>query len=134
MSSPRHALPSGALRSVFTVAPPFTVVAAVLCRPTIYHGRMCALSFQDLFFLSQDVTVGLGPNGELRYPSGATGGGRVPVLRHKYMLQQLRRHAAEAGDPLWGLSGPRDSPDACGFFNDDGILPTRRPCAKKREK
>uniref|UniRef100_A0A0E0A3N2 Uncharacterized protein n=1 Tax=Oryza glumipatula TaxID=40148 RepID=A0A0E0A3N2_9ORYZ len=81
-----------------------------------------------------DVTVGLGPNGELRYPSGATGGGRVPVLRHKYMLQQLRRHAAEAGDPLWGLSGPRDSPDACGFFNDDGILPTRRPCAKKREK
>lgn len=81
---------------------------------------MCALSFQDLFFLSQDVTVGLGPNGELRYPSGATGGGRVPVLRHKYMLQQLRRHAAEAGDPLWGLSGPRDSPDACGFFNDHG--------------
>uniref|UniRef100_A0A0E0DV87 Uncharacterized protein n=1 Tax=Oryza meridionalis TaxID=40149 RepID=A0A0E0DV87_9ORYZ len=81
-----------------------------------------------------DSGVGTGPNGELRYPSGATGGGRVPLLRHKYMLQQLRRHAAEAGEPLLGLSGPRDSPDACGFFKDDGILPARRPCAKKREK
>uniref|UniRef100_A0A0E0LPH7 Beta-amylase n=1 Tax=Oryza punctata TaxID=4537 RepID=A0A0E0LPH7_ORYPU len=96
--------------------------------------RSFADAFQDLFDSTiTDVTVGLGPNGELRYPSyppgsdvrGFTGVGEFQCY-DKYMLEQLRRHAEEAGEPLWGLSGPHDaprygdSPDACGFFKDDG--------------
>ncbi|KAB8106767.1 hypothetical protein EE612_041253 [Oryza sativa] len=96
--------------------------------------RSFADAFQDLFDSTiTDVTVGLGPNGELRYPSyppgsdgqGFTGVGEFQCY-DRYMLEQLRRHAAEAGEPLWGLSGPHDaprygdSPDACGFFNDHG--------------
>lgn len=81
----------------------------------------------------QDVTVGLGPNGELRYPSyppGSdarrfTGVGEFQCY-DKYMLAQLKQHAEESGHALWGLSGPHDapryqeSPDVCDFFKEQG--------------
>uniref|UniRef100_A0A0D9X2N6 Beta-amylase n=1 Tax=Leersia perrieri TaxID=77586 RepID=A0A0D9X2N6_9ORYZ len=97
--------------------------------------RSFAENFKDLFDSTiTDVTVGLGPNGELRYPSyppgtdgrGFTGVGEFQCY-DKYMLSRLRRHAADSGHPLWGLSGPHDaplysddSPDSSGFFTDSG--------------
>lgn len=88
-------------------------------------------------FLPQDVTIGLGPNGELRYPSfPPTGSNRFTGVGEfqcydKYMLADLKRHAEETGSPLWGLSGPHDapgynqSPDFGNFFKDhDGSWET----------
>ena len=88
--------------------------------PSIIHGW-------------QDVTVGLGVHGVLRYPSyppGSdarkfTGVGEFQCY-DKYMLAQLRREAEEAGNAMWGLSGPHDapryheSPNSCGFFRERG--------------
>ncbi|KAJ6838152.1 inactive beta-amylase 9 [Iris pallida] len=81
-----------------------------------------------------DVSVGLGPGGELRYPSfppteakgrNFTGVGEFQCY-DKYSLAALKKHAEEAGNPLWGLSGPHDAPEysqspaAAGFFKDGG--------------
>lgn len=55
-----------------------------------------------------EVTVGLGPAGELRYPSYPEGDGRwrFPGVGEfqcydRYMLADLQRAAAEAGQPEW---------------------------------
>ncbi|XP_008796202.1 inactive beta-amylase 9 [Phoenix dactylifera] len=80
-----------------------------------------------------DISVSLGPNGELRYPSfppstGShlfTGVGEFQCY-DKYMLADLKRHAEESGNPLWGLSGPHNapeydqSPDSGNFFRENG--------------
>ncbi|KAG8063365.1 hypothetical protein GUJ93_ZPchr0003g17619 [Zizania palustris] len=78
-----------------------------------------------------DVTVSLGPNGELQYPSfplasdGYTGVGEFQCY-DKHMLARLKQHAEVAGQPLWGLSGPHDaprygeSPESSGFFKVHG--------------
>ncbi|XAR54597.1 Beta-amylase [Bertholletia excelsa] len=63
------------------------------------------------------LSIGLGPDGELRYPS------QCRTLRSKHvcgvgefqcydknMLELLSKHAQELGNPLWGLSGPHDGP------------------------
>ncbi|AQL06672.1 hypothetical protein ZEAMMB73_Zm00001d047480 [Zea mays] len=82
----------------------------------------------------QDVTVSLGPNGELRYPpyppgnQGADGYAGIGELQcyDKYMLARLKRHAELSGQPLWGLSGPHDgprydeSPETSAFFREPG--------------
>lgn len=76
-----------------------------------------------------EVLVGLGPSGELRYPAFPDGLWRFPGVGEfqcydRYMLQDLRDHAARIGKPEWGLSGPIDSgsynywPEDTGFFND----------------
>ncbi|KQK14751.1 hypothetical protein BRADI_1g18390v3 [Brachypodium distachyon] len=91
-------------------------------------------AFHDLFESTiTDVTVGLGPNGELRYPSYPPGSSAATFTGvgefqcyDKYMLAQLKQHAEESGHPLWGLSGPHDtpgyneSPDSKDFFRDHG--------------
>jgi len=94
-------------------------------------------SFGDAFagFMGStvtDVTVSLGPNGELRYPSypprsvaadGYAGAGEFQCY-DKHTLARLKRHADSSGQPLWGLSGPHDgprydeSPGSCAFFRD----------------
>ncbi|CAN6312764.1 unnamed protein product [Urochloa humidicola] len=93
--------------------------------------RSFADEFKDLFGSTiTDVTVNLGPNGELRYPSypprsnggeGYSGVGEFQCY-DKYMLARLKRHAESSGQPLWGLSGPHDgprydeSPESSAFF------------------
>ncbi|VAH42579.1 unnamed protein product [Triticum turgidum subsp. durum] len=75
-------------------------------------------AFDDLFESTiTDVTVGLGPNGELRYPSYPPGSDVTQFIGvgefqcyDKYMLAQLRQHAEALGNPLWGLAGPHDAP------------------------
>lgn len=63
-----------------------------------------------------EVTVGLGPAGELRYPSYPEGDGRwrFPGVGEfqcydKYMLKSLREAAARVGRPEWGHGGPHDA-------------------------
>lgn len=85
--------------------------------------------------MAQDVTVSLGPNGELQYPSyppgnqGSRGFDGVGEFQcyDKYMLARLKRHAESSGQPLWGLSGPHDgpryddeSPESSAFFRELG--------------
>jgi hypothetical protein len=80
----------------------------------------------------QDVTVSLGPDGELRYPSyppgsdcqdGYAGAGEFQCY-DKYMVARLKQHADSSGRPLWGLAGPHDaprydeSPESSGFFRE----------------
>lgn len=77
------------------------------------------------------VSIGLGPDGELRYPShhrlgkGSRGAGEFQCY-DKYMLANLKQQAEANGDPLWGLGGPHDapaydqSPLSGGFFSQHG--------------
>lgn len=74
------------------------------------------------------ISIGLGPNGELRYPSNhiqGSGAGEFQCY-DKTMLSNLKQHAEASGNPLWGLSGPHDNPKyddlpiANGFFKEDG--------------
>lgn len=81
----------------------------------------------------QGISIGLGPDGELGYPShhkplsnnSHHGFGEFQCY-DKYMLRNLREYAEELGNPLWGLGGPHDapgyndSPISSGFFNENG--------------
>lgn len=79
-----------------------------------------------------DITVGLGPGGELRYPSFPSGSKNRPFTGvgefqcyDKYMLAALKKQAEAAGNPLWGLTGPHDAPEYnqtpdSGFFKEHG--------------
>ncbi|KDP40025.1 hypothetical protein JCGZ_02023 [Jatropha curcas] len=79
------------------------------------------------------ITMGLGPNGELRYPSDyrlpgsskVCGAGEFQCY-DKNMLDLLKQHADATGNPLWGLGGPHDVPSYYQlpnfntFFKDHG--------------
>eukprot|EP00963_Diacronema_lutheri_P014241 scaffold2858_cov659-Pavlova_lutheri.AAC.212 len=63
-----------------------------------------------------EITVGLGPAGELRYPSYPEGDGRwsFPGIGEfqcydKYMLAALKKAASDIGKPEWGKGGPHDA-------------------------
>jgi len=80
-----------------------------------------------------DVQVGLGPAGELRYPSYQLqdnkwqycGIGEFQCY-NKYMLQSLQQAAQNVGHPEWGHAGPSNAgtynsrPQDTGFFSDGG--------------
>lgn len=79
------------------------------------------------------ITIGLGPDGELRYPSycHAAKANNHPGVGEfqcydKYMLSHLKQHAEARGNPLWGLGGPHDvptydqPPSSNTFFKDEG--------------
>ncbi|XP_074573496.1 inactive beta-amylase 9-like [Curcuma longa] len=76
------------------------------------------LAFSDFFDSTiTDITVGLGPNGELRYPSFPPPSNSRPIIGvgefqcyDKYMLADLKRHAEDVCQPCWGLGGPHDAP------------------------
>ncbi|GAX80527.1 hypothetical protein CEUSTIGMA_g7965.t1 [Chlamydomonas eustigma] len=76
-----------------------------------------ASTFQHLFgTVLTEITVGLGPAGELRYPAYPEGDGRwrFPGVGEfqcydKYMLANLKKTAEAVGRPEWGLSGPHDA-------------------------
>ncbi|KAF9605388.1 hypothetical protein IFM89_016965 [Coptis chinensis] len=79
-----------------------------------------------------DISVGLGANGELRYPScplakaGEVSGAGEFQCYDKHMLNHLKQHAQETGNALWGLGGPHDAPiyyeapSSSSFFKDNG--------------
>jgi len=83
------------------------------------------------------VSIGLGPDGELRYPSkrqspkdsSQPGAGEFQCY-DKNMLSNLKQHAEKLGNPLWGLGGPHDTPSydqspiLNGFFMDGGSWET----------
>ncbi|KAK9827582.1 hypothetical protein WJX81_000559 [Elliptochloris bilobata] len=98
----------------------------------LFHGRTPVAMYRDFIEAFADefdymfgeviheVTVGLGPAGELRYPSYPEGDGRwrFPGVGEfqcfdRYMLADLREKADAAGHPEWGLGGPHD----CGHYN-----------------
>lgn len=101
----------------------------------MYRDLMQSFSdtFQHMFGSTiTEVTVGMGPAGELRYPSYPEGDGRwrFPGVGEfqcydAYMLADLKARADALDRPEWGLGGPHDSgtynsvASETGFFNSD---------------
>ncbi|CAL4932334.1 unnamed protein product [Urochloa decumbens] len=99
-------------------------------------------SFRDRFqdYLGNviaEIQVGMGPCGELRYPSypEANGTWRFPGIGEfqcydKYMRASLEAAAVAAGHKEWGVGGPHDAgeykqmPEDTGFFRHDGTWST----------
>ncbi|RCV43741.1 hypothetical protein SETIT_9G317500v2 [Setaria italica] len=99
-------------------------------------------SFHDRFrdYLGNviaEIQVGMGPCGELRYPSypEANGTWRFPGIGEfqcydKYMRASLEAAAVAAGHEEWGRGGPHDAgeykqmPEETGFFRRDGTWST----------
>ncbi|XP_011621487.1 beta-amylase 3, chloroplastic [Amborella trichopoda] len=95
-------------------------------------------SFRDTFknYLGEvivEIQVGMGPCGELRYPSYPESNGtwRFPGIGEfqcydKYMQASLQASAIAIGKEEWGRGGPHDSgqynqfPEETGFFRRDG--------------
>eukprot|EP00250_Pteridium_aquilinum_P012435 c20727_g1_i1 orf=118-2199(-) len=83
-----------------------------------------------------EIEVGLGPCGELRYPSFANSQGwHFPGIGEfqcydKYLLSDLKEAAKSIGQSEWGFSGPDDAgryndwPQATGFFRNHGTFTT----------
>ncbi|KAI8537781.1 hypothetical protein RHMOL_Rhmol09G0051400 [Rhododendron molle] len=80
-----------------------------------------------------EIQVGMGPAGELRYPSYPEQNGtwKFPGIGafqcyDKYMLSHLKTAAEAAGKPEWGSTGPRDAghynnwPEDTNFFRKEG--------------
>ncbi|CAJ1941096.1 unnamed protein product [Sphenostylis stenocarpa] len=102
----------------------------------VYHSFFESFKLSFSSFLSSTITgitIGLGPNGELRYPSHnqlpsnhKTKGVGEFQCYDQNMLNFLKKHADESGNPLWGLGGPHDaptydqSPNSNSFFKDGG--------------
>ncbi|KAL3505788.1 hypothetical protein ACH5RR_031170 [Cinchona calisaya] len=111
----------------------------------VLHGKTPIQVYKEFFenfktsfssFMGSTITgisIGLGPDGELRYPShhnpaknGQHRGAGEFQCCDKNMLSHLKQHAEAFGNPLWGLSGPHDafnsdeSPISSGFFKENG--------------
>ncbi|KAL3508042.1 hypothetical protein ACH5RR_033424 [Cinchona calisaya] len=102
--------------------------------PTQVYKEFCE-NFKTSFssFMGSTITgisIGLGPDGELRYPSyhnpaKSHGAGEFHCY-DKNMLSHLKQHAEASGNPLWGLNGPHDAssshelPTSGGFFKEHG--------------
>ncbi|TYG92441.1 hypothetical protein ES288_A11G031300v1 [Gossypium darwinii] len=84
-----------------------------------------------------EIQVGMGPCGELRYPSYPESNGtwKFPGIGEfqcydKFMRASLEAAAAATGKKDWGKSGPHDSghykqfPEETGFFRKDGTWNT----------
>ncbi|KAL0368532.1 UNVERIFIED_CONTAM: Beta-amylase 1, chloroplastic [Sesamum calycinum] len=80
-----------------------------------------------------EIQVGMGPAGELRYPSYPEQNGtwRFPGIGafqcyDKYMLSSLKSAAEGIGKPEWGVTGPTDAgnynswPEDTNFFKKEG--------------
>lgn len=88
--------------------------------------------YPDLGSLVEDIVVGTGPCGELRYPSyPEPNGWRFPGIGEfqcydRRALASLARAAAAVGQPDWGNAGPHDAgtynsnPEQTGFFRGWG--------------
>ncbi|WIA31402.1 hypothetical protein OEZ86_002301 [Tetradesmus obliquus] len=108
--------------------------------PLQAYGEFMA-AFRDAFAgqlgsLVEEVVVGAGPCGELRYPSYVEANGwRFPGVGEfqcydRRALASLAAAAAAAGRPEWGYAGPHDSggynssPGDTGFFAPGGSWDT----------
>lgn len=105
--------------------------------PIEVYSEFCK-SFKDSFsaFLGSTITgisMGLGPDGELRYPSHhqLPKSNTIPGVGEfqcydRNMLDILKHDAEASGNPLWGLGGPHDAPsynqtpDSTNFFKNGG--------------
>ncbi|KAE8660123.1 tubby-like F-box protein 3-like isoform X1 [Hibiscus syriacus] len=90
--------------------------------PIQVYQDLCE-SFKSAFspFIGSTITgisMGLGPDGELRYPShhkpkcaknGTISGVGEFQCYDTNMLKLLKQHAEANGNPLWGLGGPHDA-------------------------
>uniref|UniRef100_A0A6T5U2K4 Beta-amylase n=1 Tax=Chlamydomonas chlamydogama TaxID=225041 RepID=A0A6T5U2K4_9CHLO len=98
-------------------------------------------SFRDCFIqelgsVIEEVVVGAGPCGELRFPSYVEANGwRFPGVGEfqcydRRALASLAQAARTAGKPEWGNGGPHDSgeynsaPEETGFYNHEGSWDT----------
>jgi hypothetical protein len=105
--------------------------------PVQVYNDFCE-SFKSSFLSSmgstiQGISIGLGPDGELRYPSHhqKAKDNKIPGVGEfqcydKNMLSNLKQHAEATGNPCWGLGGPHDAstydqlPTSNSFFKDNG--------------
>ena len=107
----------------------------------IFHGRTAVgiyKEFSSAFVntfrglvgtVITEITVGLGPAGELRYPSYPEGDGRwrFPGVGEfqcydKYMLKSLSEAAQRIGHPEWGKGGPHDAGHYNAYAWDTGFF------------
>ncbi|PIA61617.1 hypothetical protein AQUCO_00300854v1 [Aquilegia coerulea] len=101
----------------------------------VYQGFLESFksNFSDFMgSIITDISVGLGPKGELRYPScslektGQISGVGEFQCYDKHMLNNLKQHAQETRNAKWGLGGPHDapscyeSPNSNSFFKENG--------------
>eukprot|EP00252_Welwitschia_mirabilis_P016455 TRINITY_DN3629_c0_g1_i3.p1 TRINITY_DN3629_c0_g1~~TRINITY_DN3629_c0_g1_i3.p1 ORF type:complete len:478 (-),score=96.07 TRINITY_DN3629_c0_g1_i3:204-1637(-) len=94
----------------------------------LFHGRTALECYGDFMssFIEKfrtliggtihEITIGLGPSGELRYPAHPSSDGRwnLPGIGEfqcydKYMRSDLKEAADKVGRPDWGFSGPLDA-------------------------
>ncbi|KAK9152394.1 hypothetical protein Syun_010703 [Stephania yunnanensis] len=94
----------------------------------LFCGRTALQCYEDFMFsfvnkfdsimgsVIEEVSIGLGPSGELRYPAhpSADGRWRFPGIGEfqcydKYMMEDLKRVACQEGKPEWGDDGPRNA-------------------------
>ncbi|KAL1209081.1 Inactive beta-amylase 9 [Cardamine amara subsp. amara] len=102
--------------------------------PMEVYGGFCE-SFKSAFsdYMGNTITgitLGLGPDGELKYPShqhdAKTSGAGEFQCYDKHILSALKQYAESTGNPLWGLGGPHDAPaynqqpHSYSFFSDGG--------------
>ncbi|XP_057860138.2 inactive beta-amylase 4, chloroplastic [Cryptomeria japonica] len=92
----------------------------------LFYGRTAVECYEDFMFSFIDrfqtlmgntiegITIGLGPSGELRYPAHPFYDGRwkFPGIGEfqcydKYMMEDLKQTAFQAGKPEWGFTGPQ---------------------------
>ncbi|XWS09670.1 hypothetical protein CRYUN_Cryun39dG0009000 [Craigia yunnanensis] len=79
----------------------------------------------------EEISIGLGPSGELRYPAHPFGDGRwkFPGIGEfqcydKYMMEDLKMAACREGKPQWGDGGPQNAgcynslPSGVPFFEE----------------
>ncbi|XP_075669513.1 inactive beta-amylase 4, chloroplastic isoform X1 [Castanea sativa] len=115
----------------------------------LFCGRTALQCYEDFMFsfvnkfesffgnVIEEISVGLGPSGELRYPAHPFGDGRwkFPGIGEfqcydKYMMEDLRMAASQEGKPQWGDKGPQNAgyynslPSGVPFFEEgeDGFL------------
>lgn len=94
----------------------------------LFCGRTALQCYEDFIFnflgkfdslighVIEEISVGLGPAGELRYPAHpyADGRWRFPGIGEfqcfdKYMMEDLRLTACREGKPQWGEKGPLEA-------------------------
>ncbi|KAF6175112.1 hypothetical protein GIB67_022793 [Kingdonia uniflora] len=105
----------------------------------VYHDfmRSFRVEFEEFFQgeIISKVEVGLGPCGELRYPSYVyKHGWRYPGIGEfqcydRYLTQSLKRAAVERGHPQWGTAPEtaghyKDQPQDTEFFREGGGFDT----------
>ncbi|XP_024977352.1 inactive beta-amylase 4, chloroplastic isoform X1 [Cynara cardunculus var. scolymus] len=103
----------------------------------LFHGRTAIQCYEDFICsfankfdslmgtVIEEVCVGLGPSGELRYPAHPFQDGRwqFPGIGafqcyDKYMMEDLRAVAWQEGKPDWANKGPPDAGDYNSFPTD----------------